>query len=376
MFMIFLTCVFAVLIIFSVLSARLIRQLYPRIGRNNIYFRVLLFNIFLLAALFCSKFIPGESTVISVFQQFFIIVFVTEIFFSAFALIVNCIIKIYDIITDASVDLSRRNFLMKSALVPIEGMVLYGSLIEKNDVVLNKYDIKVHNAGAWKDIKIAQLTDVHIGSYFSIDKLRVTMDRLAALNPDILAVTGDIFDDDKINAEAIALIGQYCGKFRYGIYYCWGNHEYMRNMTAIKKNLAKTDIHVLTNESIIINRGDDKLSVIGVDYPQDRERFAMLGETYMKNALNGVPSDSVKILLAHHSDFIDNAFANHIDLALTGHTHGGQLGIFGHPLFPGFKYVRGMFIQDSCYGYVSTGAGSWFPFRIGCPPEITIFTLV
>ena len=81
------------------------------------------------------------------------------------------------------------------------------------------------------------------------------------------------------------------------------------------------------------------------------------------------------VLLAHHPEFIDNGAEKKAVLTLTGHTHGCQLGIFGIPLIPMFKYNRGMFIQGDSHGYVHSGNGSWFPYRLGCPPEIAYFTL-
>ena len=79
--------------------------------------------------------------------------------------------------------------------------------------------------------------------------------------------------------------------------------------------------------------------------------------------------------MAHHPEFIDDAVDFKIPLTLTGHTHGSQVGIFGVPLFPIFKYTRGMVVHEDCYGYVHVGNGSWFPMRLGCPPEIAYFTL-
>lgn len=74
-----------------------------------------------------------------------------------------------------------------------------------------------------------------------------------------------------------------------------------------------------------------------------------------------------------HSIFIDEAFKHNIDLTLTGHTHGGQFAFLGIPIIPMFKYMRGRFEQNNSIGYVSRGAGSWFPYRIGCSPEVTYF---
>ena len=75
------------------------------------------------------------------------------------------------------------------------------------------------------------------------------------------------------------------------------------------------------------------------------------------------------------TEAIDNAASHGAALALTGHTHGCQFGIFGRAALPFFKYNRGIVHVGSTLGYVHSGNGSWFPYRIGCPPEIAYFTL-
>lgn len=81
------------------------------------------------------------------------------------------------------------------------------------------------------------------------------------------------------------------------------------------------------------------------------------------------------MLLAHHPEFIDDGAAHGAALTLTGHTHGCQFGVLGLPLLPLFKYTRGLVHTGGHTGYVHSGNGSWFPCRIGCPPEIAYFTL-
>jgi predicted MPP superfamily phosphohydrolase len=104
---------------------------------------------------------------------------------------------------------------------------------------------------------------------------------------------------------------------------------------------------------------------------RNRKYRAMIGA-----ALKNTPTDAATILLSHHSAAIDAAFANKIDLTLTGHTHGTQVGLFGRPLYKNaFKYIRGLYEYNGRYGYVSTGVSGWFPFRFGCPPEMAVFTL-
>ena len=85
--------------------------------------------------------------------------------------------------------------------------------------------------------------------------------------------------------------------------------------------------------------------------------------------------NAIPILLGHHPEAIDNAASHGAALALTGHTHGCQFGIFGRAALPFFKYNRGIVHVGSTLGYVHSGNGSWFPYRIGCPPEIAYFTL-
>ena len=109
---------------------------------------------------------------------------------------------------------------------------------------------------------------------------------------------------------------------------------------------------------------------------KDREKlFAEARKNFVDAAIKNVPDDAIKILLAHHPEFIDDGAERNFALTLTGHTHGSQFGFFGVPLFPVFKYTRGVVKLGDSFGYVHVGNGSWFPFRFGCPPEIAYFTL-
>ena len=113
-----------------------------------------------------------------------------------------------------------------------------------------------------------------------------------------------------------------------------------------------------------------------MDYPVPRERFAELEKAYAAKALENIPGEAVTVLLAHHPDFIDDGRACGVRLVLSGHTHGGQIGLLGIPLVPPlFRYMRGMYEKAGTSGYVHSGNGSWFPYRLGCPPEIACFHL-
>ena len=246
---------------------------------------------------------------------------------------------------------------------------------------------------------IAQLSDIHLGVFVSLDKVDEMLALVEGESPDVLVITGDFIDAVNWTEEAIARVDKLAKKLPYGAYFCWGNHEYLRDKPRIDKALRASSIRVLTNRAELVRDGARPLWLLGVDYPWARDlgtnqasRVRMTAE-----ACESVPPHAVKILLAHHSDFIEEGIANGIDLTLTGHTHGGQFAFGQTALLPvQYRYMRGFYDANGAMGlvrggtvdkptavgegkplgYVNAGAGSWFPMRFGCPPEITIFTLV
>lgn len=276
-------------------------------------------------------------------------------------------------------DPQRRSW-MKSALwIPAAAgaLSLYGGLEESEQIEEIHIPLKIKNLPVEaENFRMAQLSDVHLGYFFSLARLQDVLQQIAAKKPDVLMVTGDLFDDIHVNEEAVKILDSYAEAFPKGIYFCWGNHEYMRQPAKIERWLKNSCIKVLRGQSDCLIDGAVPVYVLGADYPLDRSKDQQQQcEATLREAMEKVPENSIKILLAHHSACIETAFAAQIDLTLTGHTHGGQIGILGQPLFPFFKYTRGMYRQDQMYGYVNSGAGSWCPFRLGCPPEITYFTL-
>ena len=280
----------------------------------------------------------------------------------------------------APYDAARRRVLKNAALYPAAGVLLssYGAFIERNHTVRRDYTIPVPNLPPEADgMVIAQISDVHLGMFFSVEDFDVLLAETAAGGADLLAVTGDVFDDERLNARAAKVLAAHVGDFRDGIWYCIGNHEYYHDGRPIVDRMAEAGrVHVVLNSAARV-AGRGALYIAGVDYPFARgDAFYTQKEAYFAAAMADVPADSVTVLLAHHPELIDDAAAHgSVPLTLTGHTHGSQFGILGQPLFPVFKYTRGMVRIGDSYGYVHTGNGSWFPLRIGCPPEIAYFRL-
>ena len=280
----------------------------------------------------------------------------------------------------APYDAARRRVLKNAALYPAAGVLLssYGAFIERNHTVRRDYTIPVPNLPPEADgMVIAQISDVHLGMFFSVEDFDALLAETAAGGADLLAVTGDVFDDERLNARAAEVLAAHVGDFRDGIWYCIGNHEYYHGGRPIVDRMAEEGrVHVVLNSAARV-AGRGALYIAGVDYPFARgDAFYTQKEAYFAAAMADVPADSVTVLLAHHPELIDDAAAHgSVPLTLTGHTHGSQFGILGQPLFPVFKYTRGMVRIGDSHGYVHTGNGSWFPLRIGCPPEIAYFRL-
>ena len=303
--------------------------------------------------------------------------FVLQLFLIILAVIVKLLRLIYEKTKGAPVDESRRRFLRGCIWVPAISGALYGGLYEKNHIEFTNIDIDAGDYTRLNRLKIAQLSDVHLGRFFSVKQLQDVLNQIIQQRADMLVLTGDIFDSARgsDNDEAIKVLNAYSQFFPFGVYFCWGNHEHYRGIEHLKEELEKTNIQVLKNAAVKVLSGDKPFYVLGVDFATGdmEDDVVALREAYVEEALATVPDNAYKILLAHHSIFINEAVKYNINLTLTGHTHGGQFGFMGIPVFPMFKYMRGLVEQNGCIGYINRGAGSWFPFRIGCPPEVTFF---
>ncbi len=374
--MIFFLITTSIMIVITLISLSLSKQYFPLRSYKKYRKRFFLFNLFIimLTSLSHLNSISKENdkilfTVVAIWLALQLLLII-------FSFIVMVIRNIFEKISSHRVDESKRNFLCGLIWLPAVSTALYGSLYESRHIQFTDFTIKVPDAPELDGIKAVQMSDVHLGNFFSVEKLEATLIQILKTSPDILLLTGDIFDDIETNDRAIAVFDKYAAQFPLGIYFCWGNHEYIRDIDHLREALSHSQVKLLFNDSVKIIDGVRPLYILGVDFlgGERDEAAAVEREQYVQSALAGVPENAYKILLAHHPIFIDNAFIHHIDLTLTGHTHGGQFAFLGIPLFPAFKYMMGMFKQDNYYGYVSRGAGSWFPCRVGCPPEITTFT--
>lgn len=293
-----------------------------------------------------------------------------------------------DIPQNASVSpgMTRRDFLHNTlAVTPLVafGLSTRGIYEAQTEMVVERHSLVVPTLPAdLNGFKIGQISDTHLGSYFDLEKLDTVINLLVQEKPDLVVITGDFVDDLKLLKPAIDRINELQGLIPHGIYFCYGNHEYFRNIELVRAELQKSKFMVLDNKNTLIVPGQRPFYLMGVDYPWGDASHKGINVSDSRRqqcfaaASQNIPPDAFKVLIAHHPDFLINGFADKIPLTLAGHTHGGQVVIRGKSIQSSYTYMNGLYQENGVYGYVSRGTGHWFPFRLGCPPEISIFTLL
>ena len=224
------------------------------------------------------------------------------------------------------------------------------------------------------DYKIVQLSDIHIGPSIDLDDFDEIL-RLALLeHPNRVVITGDLIDKIQWIPEVCDRLKVFAKQIPDGVDYILGNHEFHHDVNKIVDDIkTKTPLNVLINDNIQIMGGKQPVYIAGVSY--DNERRKENREAMIDKALSGIPNNAFVILLAHHPEFFDEAIERNVPLTLSGHTHGGQIILFGMSWVPiGTPYVKGRYTEKNSVCYVNNGSGHWFPIRINCPREITVIT--
>ncbi|MDB5989398.1 MAG: putative integral rane protein [Herbaspirillum sp.] len=226
-------------------------------------------------------------------------------------------------------------------------------------------------------LRIVQLTDLHVGPLINGRWLRRVVDKVNALKPDVIVITGDLVDGsvEELRRHVAPLADL---RAQHGTYFITGNHEYYSGVDAWCNHIASLGVRVLRNERVSITSGsaDESLDLAGVDDWASRH-FPGEGPDLAK-ALAGRDTDKALILLAHQPAAAHEAAAHGVDLQLSGHTHGGQIWPFTYLVYLQQPYTTGLYRHNGTQTqvYVSPGTGFWGPpMRLGTTAEITLITL-
>jgi predicted MPP superfamily phosphohydrolase len=222
---------------------------------------------------------------------------------------------------------------------------------------------------------IAQISDIHIGSTIKRDYLSAIVDAVNALEPDMIAVTGDLVDGSvKQLSGHTEPMARLCA--RHGTYFVTGNHEYYSGAKAWVAELRRLGLRVLMNEHVVLHHEGADVVVAGVtDYGSHHFDGAQRSDPAA--AIEGAPSASFKLLLAHQPRSAFAAAPAGYHLQLSGHTHGGQFLPWNFFVRLQQPFTAGLHRLGALWVYVSRGTGYWGPpKRLGAPSEITRLRLV
>jgi predicted MPP superfamily phosphohydrolase len=264
-------------------------------------------------------------------------------------------------LTDHLADSPRRRWLWRIVFLTLllaAATAGYAYLIEPNRLEVTRHRV---TGQVRRPLKIAHITDLHTHGFGAREQTLVFLVRQEA--PDLIVITGDTVDSGRLQ-PARDLLSNLSAPL--GIWIVRGNWEHWTLQEDEKDFYGRLGLRFLVNAGALAR---DDLWVAGLDDPAS-------GEPDLGKALAGAPTDAFKLVLLHAPDYFDQ-IAGRFDLALAGHTHGGQLVVPGLAPFwlpPGGKrYVKGWYSRNGSQLFVSRGIGtSIIPARLFARPELAI----
>ncbi|HEX6764392.1 MAG TPA: metallophosphoesterase [Polyangiaceae bacterium] len=263
---------------------------------------------------------------------------------------------------------------------------LYGALVGRHDYTLEELDVRLPGLSKSLDgFSIVQLSDVHIGSFVGDAELEAGVEFVRRAKPDLVVLTGDLIDHDAALAEKLGrFVRRLVPLAREGVTAITGNHDYYAGIVPTVTALEKAGARMLRNAGRVIG-GSRGFALLGVEDVWAK-RFDPSAGPDLEGAIRSLPPidgksaarDLPRVLLCHNPSYFERS-AGHVELQLSGHTHGGQVNLVVKPgeLFMKHGWISGLYERDGSRLYVNRGFGTAGPpARVGAPPEITRVVLV
>ncbi len=267
---------------------------------------------------------------------------------------------------------------VSAAVVPVLALLacVWGLFNARRRARVKRVDVPLTDLPeALHGFSIVQISDIHVGPTIKRGYVDAIVEKVNALLPDLVAITGDIVDGSVLElADHTRPLGQL--RAAYGVYAVTGNHEYYSGAGQWVDELRRLGLRVLLNEHVVLDVGASRLAVAGVtDF--GAAAFDALQASDPGRALAGAPDDAVKLLLAHQPRSVYAAESEGYHLQLSGHTHGGQFLPWNFLVRLQQPFTAGLHRYGRMLVYVSRGTGYWGPpMRLGASSEITHIRLV
>ena len=276
-------------------------------------------------------------------------------------------------------DPSRRRFLMAGANLAILGAAGLdtglGFAASRRKPKLVRVSVPIAGLHpALEGFRIAQVSDLHVGSTVPSARLAEVVAQVNALGPDLVAVTGDLVDGSVADlAGEVAPVADF--RSRHGTFFVTGNHEYYSGVLAWCEHLGWLGVRVLNDAHAVLEHEGARLLVAGVtDFRSVGHAPGHLSDP--RAALADAPETDLRLLLAHNPKNAFVASEVGFDLQMSGHTHGGQYFPFTWIIRLVLPFVEGMYRVAGMWLYVNRGTAHWGPpNRFGSTTEVTLYEL-
>ena len=292
----------------------------------------------------------------------------------------------------------RRKFLKKAGA--ILGMLPFSSFLY--GITAGKYRFTVHEQqlffedlpAAFDGFRLAQISDIHSGSFDSQDAVRRGIQLLQEQQADVILFTGDLVNSYASEIEPFIKDFQQLTA-PYGKFAVLGNHDYpmhrrmfdneehgQKNLAKIKEHHASMDFNLLLNDSTRLEKDGAHIQLVGVENWGRSRHFPKAGD--LDAATAACAEDDFIVLMSHdptHWEDKVKSYEKHVHLTLSGHTHGMQMGIDlpafkWSPIKYVYKHWAGLYEEAGRRLYVNRGFGFLgFAGRVGVFPEITVLEL-
>ncbi|RPJ95212.1 metallophosphoesterase [Rummeliibacillus sp. TYF005] len=250
------------------------------------------------------------------------------------------------------------------------GFVGYG-IYNATQIKEVKYKISTKDSVVSPQMKIVVISDLHLGAIQSENRLEEIVEKINAMKPDLIAIPGDIFNDDFDAVKNPKRVSELFKQLEapYGVYATLGNHDGGKTFHQMVKLLKDSNIMLLKDEYVII---DDRFALAGRLDSSPIRGYGGLKRKDMHDSLAKIDPKLPLIVLDHKPSHLEE-YSNNVDLILSGHTHKGQI-------FPGSLITNQIYVVD--YGHyqknpksphviVTSGVGTWgMPMRVGTNNEI------
>jgi predicted MPP superfamily phosphohydrolase len=221
-------------------------------------------------------------------------------------------------------------------------------------------------------LTIAHISDLHMTGRIGREYYTYAARAVNDLRPDVIAITGDIVEDERCWPWIEESVGQLCAPL--GVFFILGNHDEFIDAGRTRDLLIDFGLTCLSGRWLRAEWNGAPVALVGNELPW--MPAAPLGDVHPRS--DG--DREFRLALCHTPDQFSWCLRAGADLALAGHTHGGQvqlplLGVIGSPSLHGTRYACGVFRRESTVLHVTRGLGGQTPWRWRCMPEIALLEL-